>query len=138
LIHPDVVADKLPTELALYSHVKGRFWVGDLDSFGEFWLSRGRVQIATSFNGDAETVRVTAPAAISGLTLDVPNAIRVVSASGATAVATPSGTSVVLGSLASGQTATIVLEPLKQGAMSGDILQRRLVPAHSFNMGPNL
>jgi hypothetical protein len=137
LIHPDVVADKLPTELALYDHVKGRFWVGDLDSFGDFWLSRGRVQIATSFNGDVETVRVTAPAAISGLTLDVPNAVRVVSATGATASATTSGTSIVLGSLASGQTVTVALEPLKQAATSGDILQRRLVPAHSFNMGTN-
>ncbi|HLJ84881.1 MAG TPA: hypothetical protein VKT51_11975 [Candidatus Eremiobacteraceae bacterium] len=138
LIHPDVVADKLPTELALYAHVKGRFWVGDLDSFGNFWLNRSRVQIATSFNGDAETVRVTAPAAISGLTLDTPGAVRVASATGTTAVATPSGTSIVLGSLASGQTATVVLEPLKQAAASGDILQRRLVPADSFTMGPNL
>ncbi len=111
LIHPDVIADKLPTELAIYEHAKGRFWIDSLDAFGKFWLSRGRVKLATSFDGDVETVQVTAPAAISGLTLDVASAMRVVSASGVSAVASASGKSIVLGSLTSGQTAVITLAP---------------------------
>lgn len=111
LIHPDVVADKLPTELALFDHVKGRFWVGSLDGFGDFWLSRKRVQLATSLEGAVETVRITAPAAISGLTLDVGSAARLVSASGVSASVSGSGKSIVLGPLASGQSAVVKIQP---------------------------
>jgi len=137
LIHPDVVADKLPTELALYDHVKGRFWVGDLGLVRRLLAEPRPRPDRHVIQRRCRDGAGHGAAAISGLTLDVPNAVRVVSATGATASATQSGTSIVLGSLASGQTVTVVLEPLKQAATSGDILQRRLVPAHSFNMGTN-
>src|ERR1700730_17124825 len=40
LIHPDVVADKLPTELALVQHAKPMMWIGNMDAFGDFWNKR--------------------------------------------------------------------------------------------------
>jgi hypothetical protein len=135
LIHPDVVADKLPTELAMYEHVKNRFWVGGVDAFGQFWLRRARVALATSLAGDTETVRITSPDGMSGLTLDMNSAMRVSDVQGTTAVSSDGGRSVVLGTLAPGQTAVIVLEPLKQAGEAPSSTNSRPAPAPSAHVG---
>jgi hypothetical protein len=135
LIHPDVVADKLPTEIALFEHNKNRFWVGGVDAFGEFWLRRAKVTLATSFAGDAETVRVTSPEGMRGLTLDTQTAMTVSAAQGTTAVTVDGGRMVVLGTLAPGQTAVIVLEPLKQAGEQPSITNSRPAPAPSAHVG---
>jgi hypothetical protein len=135
LIHPDVVTDKLPTEIALYEHVKNRFWVGGVDAFGQFWLSRARTSIATSFSGDAETVRVTSPDGIRGLTLDSNSAMTVSSVQGTTAVTADGGRSIILGTLGPGQTAVLVLSPLKQAGEPASNTQSRPAPAPTAHLG---
>jgi hypothetical protein len=129
------VADKLPTEIALFEHNKNRFWVGGVDAFGEFWLRRAKVTLATSFAGDAETVRVTSPEGMRGLTLDTQTAMTVSAAQGTTAVTVDGGRMVVLGTLAPGQTAVIVLEPLKQAGEQPSITNSRPAPAPSAHVG---
>ena len=135
LIHPDVVADKLPTELALYEHYKHRFWVGGVDAFGQFWLRRARVSLATSFAGDVETVRITSPDGVTGLTLDFGTAMSVSGVQGTTAVTTDAGRSVILGTLAPGQTAVLQLAPLKQGGVSLSNTHSRPAPAPTAHLG---
>jgi hypothetical protein len=135
LIHPDVIADKLPTELALYDHYKNRFWVGGVDAFGEFWLRRARVTLATSFAGDVETVRVTSPDGLKGLTLDTNLPMSIGGVQGTTAVSADAGRSVVLGTLAPGQTAVLQLAPLKQAAERASSTISRHATAPTAHMG---
>jgi hypothetical protein len=135
LIHPDVIADKLPTELALYDHFKNRFWVGGLEAFGEFWLRRARVTLATSVAGDVETVRVTSPDGVRGLTLDTATEMNINSVQGTTAVSADSGRSVVLGTLAPGQTAVLVLAPLKQAGERPSSTTSRQATAPTAHVG---
>jgi hypothetical protein len=71
LIHPDEAGDKLRTELALIEHVRGRFWVGPMSRFGRFWSARAAVQVFARLEGGEQTVEVTAPEAIEGLTVDL-------------------------------------------------------------------
>jgi len=137
LIHPDVVVDKLPTEIALYEHVKNRFWVGGLDAFGKFWLERQRVSLATSFSGDDETVRVTSPNGVRGLTLDTDTAMNIGNVQGTTATTADAGRSVILGTLAPGQTAVIVLTPMKQASFRRSSTQSRPVPARTAQVRLN-
>jgi hypothetical protein len=135
LIHPDVIADKLPTELALYDHYKNRFWVGGVDAFGEYWLRRARVTLATSFAGDVETVRVTSPDGMKGLTLDTGPAMSISSVQGTTAVSADAGRSVILGTLAPGQTAVLELAPLKQAAGGASSTNNRHATAPTAHVG---
>jgi hypothetical protein len=108
LIHPDVVADKLPTELALVAHARPRMWVGDVDRFGDFWVKRSQTVVTGSAVVDGrERVTVTSPHGVDGLTLDFPARIARVAPTGTSARVAPSGTSVVLGSLSPGQTVTL-------------------------------
>ena len=107
LIHPDVVADKLPTELALVQHARPAMWVGSIDAFGDFWNKRASTTIESAVSGQGETVSVTAPHGADGLTLDFPSTVTSVSATGTSARVTPSGDSVVLGTMAAGQTVTV-------------------------------
>lgn len=108
LIHPDVVADKLPTELALVQHARPRMWVGDMDKFGDFWVERSQTIVTgSSASGGIEHVTVVAPHGALGLTLDFPSGVTRVAPSGTSARITRSGTSVVLGDLSPGQTATL-------------------------------
>ncbi len=109
LIHPDVVADKLPTELALVAHARPRMWVGSMDAFGDFWNARASATIVSTVGPQGDTVSVTAPHGVTGLTLDFPGPVTVAAAQGVTARA--AGASVVLESLAPGQTATVTVVP---------------------------
>jgi len=108
LIHPDVVADKLPTELALVAHARPRMWVGDMDAFGDFWVKRSRTDVAGSPVVDGrEHVIVTSPHGVDGLTLDFPASLTQAAATGTTARITRSGTAVVLGDIAPGQSVSL-------------------------------
>lgn len=110
LIHTDVVADKLPTELALVAHARPRMWVGTIDGFGDFWNRRAETSTtSTVAAGGVQTVTVSSPHGVTGLTLDFPAPVTLVSADGVTARTVPDGTSVVLGPVAAGQTVTIHL-----------------------------
>ena len=108
LIHPDVVADKLPTELALVEHARPRMWVGDMDTFGDFWVKRSQTSVTGSTVADGrERVTIAAPHGVDGLTLDFPSGVTQVKAAGTSARVMPNGTSIVLGTLAPGQITTI-------------------------------
>lgn len=108
LIHPNTVGEKLQLELALANYVKSRFWIGDLDTFGDFWRARSAVTVATDTDaGGAETVRVASPSRMSGLTLDFGAPMALESATGSTVVMSADGRSAVLGVLEAGQGATI-------------------------------
>lgn len=108
LIHPDVVADKLPTELALVAHARPRMWVGDMDAFGDFWVKRSQTIVTGSpVAGGREHLTVTSPHGVTGLTLDFPANLTGITTTDTTARVTPNGTSVVLGTLAPGQSVTL-------------------------------
>ena len=109
LIHDDVVADKLPTELALVAHARPKMWVGSIDAFGGFWDERAQTSVSTASAAGQETVTVTSPHGISGLTLDFPSPVSVVSSQGVTATALAGGSSVLLGPLPAGVPATVVV-----------------------------
>lgn len=113
LIHDDVIADKLPTELALVDHARPAMWIGSIDAFGDFWNARAHTLVTTGTSSDGETVTVQSPHAINGLTLDFPAPVAVIGATGTTATAVRHGASVVLGALSAGQTATVRVAPLK-------------------------
>lgn len=108
LIHPDVIADKLPTEMALLDHVKGRFWVGTLLDFARFWNARAEARVEAVPGATGETVTVTASAEADGLTLDLPPGMRVVNSGGATATPAQNGRAVVLKGL-NGEPVTLTL-----------------------------
>ena len=110
LIHTDVVADKLPTELALVAHARPRMWVGNMDAFGDFWNERAETTVTSSIAAGAQTVTVRSPHGVNGLTLDFPGPMILVSADGVTAKPIRDGSSIVLGPLAPGQTATLHLQ----------------------------
>ena len=108
LIHPDVVADKLPTELALVAHARPRMWVGSMDAFGGFWNARAATTIVSRPGPSGDTVSVTAPHGVSGLTLDFPRPVTAVSAQGVAARQSGSS-SVVLGAVPPGQTVNVTV-----------------------------
>jgi hypothetical protein len=109
LIHDDVVADKLPTELALAAHAKPRMWIGSIDAFGDFWNKRSETTVTTAVAADGETVTVSAPHGVSGLTLDFPSQVTVQSASGVTATPVQGGSSLLLSPIGAGQTVSILV-----------------------------
>jgi peptidoglycan/xylan/chitin deacetylase (PgdA/CDA1 family) len=111
LIHDDVVADKLPTELALVAHARPKMWVGSIDQFGDFWDARAETTVSTQMAAGSETVTVTAPHGSQGLTLDFPGPMTLVSESGTTATLAGGGKSVVLGRIAAGQPVTVTVSP---------------------------
>jgi hypothetical protein len=93
------------------------------------------VTLATSFAGDAETVRVTSPDGMRGLTLDSNTAQSISSVKGTTAVSADDGRSVILGTLGPGQTAVIVLAPLKQAGERPSNTDSRQAPAPTAHVG---
>lgn len=97
LIHDDVVADKLPTELALVKHARPAMWVGSIDAFGDFWNKRAQTVVSTAPSAGGETVTVTAPHGVDGLTLDFPSPVTLVSVEGTTATPARGGAALVLG-----------------------------------------
>lgn len=108
LIHPDVVADKLPTELALVAHARPRMWVGDMDAFGDFWIKRSQTIVTGSqVAASREHLTVTSPHGVTGLTLDFPASLTGVTTTGTIARVMPNGTSVVLSKLAPGQSVSL-------------------------------
>jgi len=109
LIHTDVVADKLPTELALVAHARPRMWVGSIDAFGGFWNARAETTVSSAVADGVQTVTVSSPHGVSGLTLDLPGPVTVVSADTVTAKTVGDGSSVLLGPIAAGQTVTVRL-----------------------------
>lgn len=109
LVHPDTVGNKLPVEVALIRHVRGKFWIGGLEAFGKWWAARGEAAVTTEQNGAEEIVRVTAKSAVSGLTLNFGQPLSLVSAEGTTARVTVTGRTVVLGMIGAGQTVTLHL-----------------------------
>ena len=108
LIHDDTVADKLDTELALVQHARPKMWIGSIDAFGDFWNRRAQAIVTArpASGGGAETVSVTSPHGVTGLTLDFPEPVSAQS-EGVTMKTGQGGTSVVLGPLAPGQTVSL-------------------------------
>jgi hypothetical protein len=117
LIHDDVIADKLAAELALADYARPAMWVGSIDAFGDFWNQRSRTAVETIVQNGDETVTVTSPDGISGLTLDFPGPVTVVRVSGTTATRAlapaSGGASLVLGAVPAGRTVTLRVTVLK-------------------------
>ena len=72
LIHPDVLGQKLKFEQQFIGQMDNTIWYGSLNEFGAWWAARDQVGIDVSKEGNQEVVSITAPVAISGLTLEVP------------------------------------------------------------------
>ena len=114
LIHPDTVGSKLPVELALIQHVRGKFWAGGLVAFGKWWKARGETTLTTEQSDTEEVVRLTAKSAVSGLTLNCSVPMTLASVDGTTARVT--GHSVVLGPIGAGRTVILHLSSSRGGS----------------------
>jgi hypothetical protein len=121
LIHPDEADDKLRTELALIEHVRGRFWVGPISRFGRFWSARAAAQVFARLEGAEETVEVTAPEAIEGLTVDFAGPRRLLSSPDSALVRS------------SNADRTLVLPPLK----AGERITLHLAGDHGWAVAPS-
>ena len=71
LIHPDVVAEKLETELALLDYAQPRFWTPDLLALAGFWRRRLAVQLRVHPTASGATVELVSPEPLDGLTLNL-------------------------------------------------------------------
>jgi hypothetical protein len=111
LIHDDVVADKLPTELALVAHARPKMWIGSIDAFGDFWDKRAETSVSSSTSGGIETVTVLSPHGVDGLTLDFPEPVTLVSAAGTSASPVSGGSALVLSHVPAGQPVTVIVRP---------------------------
>lgn len=112
LIHPNTVGEKLQLEMALANYVKSRFWIGDLDTFGDFWRARESVNISTQRDsGNTEVVRIEAPSKIAGLTLNFGTPMALESATGSPVALSSDGRSAVITAIEAGQTVSLQLRP---------------------------
>ncbi len=109
LLHPDVVGEKLRVEKALVDHVRGRFWIGNLSNFGDFWRGRAAARVRASGGPRRLVVAVTADRAVTGLTLDFPRRVVLLGSTGTGARPARSDRAIVLGALPAGATATLTL-----------------------------
>lgn len=76
LTHPNVLDHKLAFTQGLVEQLKPSAWYGSLARFGHWWVARDQVTLDvtdTTVNGQpAKAVRLQAPQALSGLTLELP------------------------------------------------------------------
>lgn len=73
LVHPNVVGEKLAFEQQLVAAVRPYTWFGSIDGYGRFWAARDALQLSvTPVTRTSATITLTAPQAITGLTLELP------------------------------------------------------------------
>lgn len=73
LLHPNVVGEKLQFEKAFVKAVRPYSWIGSIFQYGTFWRARSKVSVGCTLVGKGTArLTVTAPDAITGLTLDLP------------------------------------------------------------------
>ena len=74
LIHTDITAHKLEFERGLIEALKKRHaWFGTVETFGDWWRQRDRVDVATSVAGASLVVRLQSDGPIEGLCLEIPD-----------------------------------------------------------------
>lgn len=80
LIHPNILDHKLAFERGFVAGVRPYAWFGTVSQFGEWWATRNNVQVDVVTDKASARVTVTAPKALTGLTLDMPEGWRLVQA----------------------------------------------------------
>jgi hypothetical protein len=104
LIHPNVIADKFKFETEFVKALNNSsVWYGSINEFGDWWSARNRVEVDILNNGNSLTVSLTAPVAISGLTLNVPAGFSYSNCSGCNLAITQDGRRVVIKNSMMGQ-----------------------------------
>lgn len=100
LIRPDSMGKKFEFEtrlvLGINQALPQAVWYGTLMEFGNWWAARDQVTVAVTNGRLDSTVTITAPMAISGLTLMVLPEMRYISSDRADVEVTQSGQSVVV------------------------------------------
>ncbi len=79
LIHPDVTGQKLEFEQGFVKALGSDAWYGTVSEFGAWWAARDKVGIDVVTHADSEIVSISAPVAISGLSLKLPAGLTYVS-----------------------------------------------------------
>lgn len=103
LIHTDALGGKLAFEQAFHAALRKEAWFGTVSGLGDWWSARDRVQVDVERGKDGRRhVEVFAPAAIDGLTLEVPAGWALEEPREGTPPALQRGTRVVLGPLRDG------------------------------------
>jgi peptidoglycan/xylan/chitin deacetylase (PgdA/CDA1 family) len=74
LIHPNNLEDKFRFLQSFVKPWVGKAWFGTLGGFGQWWETRDHTGVDVVVDGDRATVRLSAPAPLSGLVLKVPQA----------------------------------------------------------------
>jgi hypothetical protein len=98
LIHTNVIDYKFAFERDLITAIKPYSWFGSLREFGGWWSARNVVECDVENAADGQTVTLNVPKRISGLTLNLPMNMRVVTTEPAALKINQSGNSVVIDS----------------------------------------
>lgn len=77
LIHPNILDHKLAFEKGFVEGVRPYAWFGSLGQFGQWWVARNRVELDVERDPTAMRVTLSAPQAVTGLTIEVPEGWRV-------------------------------------------------------------
>lgn len=99
LIHPDILGHKLAFERGFIEAVKDFSWFGALAEYGAWWRARNEVEVDAEWKGDRLMVRLLAPEALDGLTLEIPAGLRLDAPQRQSIAAEMVGDRVVLGRL---------------------------------------
>ena len=76
LNHPDILGHKFAFEEGFIDHVRPYAWVGSMSDFGDFWRARNAVSLDVARHADQLEMTLDAPLPIDGLTLRVPDGLR--------------------------------------------------------------
>lgn len=76
LIHPNLTDYKLKFQQDFVSQIKPWAWFGTVGEYGRWWAARNQVKVDVSSQGAERLVVLEVPEALSGLTLKVPAAWR--------------------------------------------------------------
>lgn len=81
LIHTDAVDARLDFQKEIIEEVKPYAWMGSLNQFGDWWTARDKVSVDLKTLDKEIEISLTAPAPITGLTLEMANCLNVIDSS---------------------------------------------------------
>ncbi len=82
LTHTDAADSRLDFQKAIVEDVRPYAWMGSLRQFGDWWTARDQVSVDVAVSDDAIEIMLSAPVALSGLTLEMDQCYEVVDAGG--------------------------------------------------------
>ena len=114
LIHPNILDHKLAFEKGFVEGVRPYAWFGSVGEFGRWWAARNRVEVDVARDSSMMRVTVKAPAAVAGLTLEVPAGWEVARSGDSPQGVTQQGTMVTFPELQG--TRTVLFTPSAAGS----------------------